>query len=233
MSKKAANMVEDIPHVEAEVMEGQVSLIPSKEDKPVDMAKLSERLENATTYIRREVTTVSKSFCKIGFKLWEVREDKLFEAHGFKNVYEYGEKVLGFKKTSTGAYISVCERFSIYKNGRPSASLSPDLNGFSYGQLQLMASMPEDQIKDISPDTTCKEIRELKRVSKITDSVEDKKDSAPAVVPEINPPFEVFSRVLTKENMAMVIKLLGENIGHEITIYVEDSESSVTGGEGE
>jgi len=93
-----------------------VPAIEKVEAEIVDMEKLSNRLETATSYIQKEVSNVAKSFCRIGYKLWEVKEDKLYLGQGYKNVSEYGQKVLGFQKSSTANYIAICERFSVYKN---------------------------------------------------------------------------------------------------------------------
>lgn len=216
---KKAMVNEEIPHVEAEVMENQTSLIPIKApETPVDLEKLSKRLDDATTYIRREVRTVAKSFCKIGFKLWEIKENKLYELQGYKNISEYGEKVLGFKKSSTANYIAICDRFSARKDGKPTATLCENYASFSYGQLSVMLSLPEDKVKDVTPDKTCREIRDMKKES--SDSVLDEEGEG-ASVTEIRTPIELFSRVLTQDNLVLVIKVLRENVGKEISIYVE------------
>ena len=219
--KRASSKKDDIPRVEAEIVEGQTSLIPKQSDD--DCQRLVEKqisqLSSATAYIGKEVESVAKSFCKIGFKLWEVKEKELFKAQGFKNISEYGEKVLGFKKSSTANYIAICERFSVHKDEKPTAQLMAGFSSFSYGQLSVMLALPEDKVKEVTPDKTCKEIREMKK-----DSSEESESAEMSGLPEdyeAHPPIEVFSRTLTKENMALVISLLRENIGKEISIYVE------------
>jgi len=184
----------------------------------VDMENLSKRLESATSYIRKEVGNVAKSFCRIGFKLWEVKENKLYIGQGYKNISEYGEKVLGFRKSSTANYISVCERFSVRKGDKPTAQLMDNFSNFSYGQLSLMLSLPEDKVNEITPEATCKEIREIKKAERGGDDQEAA--GAPGV--KINPPIVVFERQLTQDNLPIVIKLLRENVGREMYIAVED-----------
>lgn len=138
---------------------------------------------------------------------------------GFKNISEYGEKVLGFKKSSTANYIAICERFSVHKDEKPTAQLMDGFSNFSYGQLSVMLALPEEKVKEVTPDKTCKEIREMKK-----ESGEESESAETSGLPEdyeAHPPIEVFSRTLTKENIALVISLLRENIGKEISIYVE------------
>ena len=45
--------------------------------KAINIAEYSKRLEVATEYIQNEVRNASQSFLRIGFKLWEIREEKL------------------------------------------------------------------------------------------------------------------------------------------------------------
>lgn len=218
---------------------------PSTPHEIIDVKALSERLDKATGYIRKEVGTVAKSFCRIGFKLWEIRENKLYLGQGFKNVYEYGESVLRLQKTSVASYIAVCERFSLSdKDGKPTCLLDSRYANYSYGQLSLMLSVPDEKLSEIEPDFTCKEIRELKKLvnSESGDKLEKESVTAPKNggksdnKPDkpkksrrgynddfVDPlaPTELFNRVLKKEDVVIIIKMLRENIGREVSIYVE------------
>lgn len=186
----------------------------------VSLDDLSKRLEKATTYIQKEVSSVAKSFCRIGFKLWEVKENKLYIGQGYKNISEYGEKMLGFQKSSTANYIAICERFSVHKDDKPTAQLVPNFANFSYGQLSLMLAMPDEKLNDITPDTTCKEIRNIKKSADRDPEDPDDSETLSLSSVRVNPPLVVFERVLTNDNLPIVIKLLRENIGRDLYIAV-------------
>lgn len=219
-TKKSATKSDGIKKVKAEIMPGQTSLIPKKTD--VAIAAEKKRLEESTDYIRKEISAVATSFCRIGFKLYEIKDKELYNAQGFKNISEYGEKVLGFKKSSTANYIAICERFSELKNGKPTPRLASSFAAFGYSQLSVMLALPESKVEQVKPDMTVKEIRSLK-------DAESKK--APTTsVPEYDnhghkieysdPPVVIFDRVLTEENLVILIKLLRENVGKEICVEI-------------
>lgn len=179
-----------------------------------DTELLASNLSAATEYIRQQVDIVAHSFCKIGFKLLEVRENQWYKALGFKSVTEYGEKVLGFKKSSVSNYIMICERFSVYADGKPSAQLSDDFSSFSYTQLSEMLTLPAEKLDSVTPDMTCKEVRALKKQEVDEEEEEDEEEE------DLEQPYNLFCRVLTENNLDTVINLLKDVIGKDIQIIV-------------
>lgn len=155
----------------------------SKNQKPeiIDPAAISKRLETATKNICKEIGGVAKSFYKIGYELYKVSEEKLYIAQNFKSVAEYGEKILGFQKSSVANYISICERLGVKKNDNPTAQLLPEFANFSYGQLTLMLALPAEEYSKITPDKTCSEIRKIKKSVKSSGSSGSSGSPAPAV----------------------------------------------------
>lgn len=210
-AEHAANP-DHIPTVPAEIMEVQTSLVPANDQIFTTKVDL---LHQATDRIRGEVDAIAKSFCKIGFNLWEIKHENLFESDGYRNISEYGEHVLGFKKSSTANYIAICERFSVRIDGKPTAQLMEGFSNFSYGQLSVMLSLPESKIKDVTPDMTVNAVRALKKDGEPEESGDTKTSDMP------DPPVKIFSRTLTAGTIDIAIKLLQDNLGKEISIYVE------------
>jgi hypothetical protein len=185
--------------------------------------KLSRQLDKTTEFIRKEVASVAKGFCRIGYKLWEARENKLYEGQGFKNVYQYAESVLGFKKATTANYIGICEKFSVHKDGKPTLQLVSAFSTFSHGQLSEMLTIPEEKLNDVTPDMKCKDIRKMKNTETVEDGDEESGENEGTHVKKANPAISIFERILTRDNLSIVHKLLQENIGREISIFVEDN----------
>lgn len=179
-----------------------------------DMELLANNLSAATEYIREAVDVVAHCFCRIGFKLLEVRENQWYKALGFKSVTEYGEKVLGFKKSSVSNYIMICERFSVYIGSKPTPCLSDDFSSFSYTQLSEMLTLPAEKIHSVTPDMTCKEVRALKKQEVDEEEEEDEEEE------DLEQPYNLFCRVLTENNLDTVINLLKDVIGKDIQIIV-------------
>lgn len=193
--------------MKADVVPPETSLVPQDHNL--------NSMNAATAYIREQIDIVAQSFCKIGFKLWEVKENHWYKSLGFKGVGEYGEKVLGFKKSSVSNYISICERFSVLVDGKPTAELREDFSAFSYTQLSEMLTLPNDKISDVTPDMTCKEVRALKK-----DAEHEQEDEAEQEVFEDGQPYNLFARTLTQGNFETVVNLLKDVIGKEIQIIV-------------
>lgn len=219
-----------IPKIDVILPASQTSLIPMKEpEKPIDPAILSKRLDDATSRIQKELGSVAKSFVKIGFELYRIRDEKLYQAQGLKNVYEFGEVAFGLKRSSVAMYISVCERFSVHKLDKPTASLMPEFSSFSYGQLQLMVTLPDEEVKQISADTSCKEIREMKKSGKRSGKPLEDPNGMPEeldaeddrIYAEFTP-VEIWNRVLSVDNFPDLVKILKDNIGKNVTVKLEE-----------
>lgn len=119
-----------------------------------------------TEKIQRTINDVANSFCYIGFLLYECRENEYYKEKNYKSVVEYAEKELGFKKSTTYNFISVCERFSQRMYNRPSMQLDPKFRVFSFRKLVQMCSIKNlDILEQITPDHTVKEIIEIKKNS--------------------------------------------------------------------
>lgn len=144
---------------------GQPEVIkPTGIVKPKSGDLLLKNLNECTDQIKRAMTSVARSFLYIGYRLWECREDKTYEALGYKNVYEYSEAELGFKRSSTGNFIKVCEKFAerLSDTGRPTYNITKSAEQFSYSQLVEMLALGDGLTEKVTPDMTVKEIRALK-----------------------------------------------------------------------
>lgn len=128
-----------------------------------------------TEKIKRAMYDAARQFVYIGFLLWEVQENGYFNEHGYKDVYEYAETELNFKRSSTKNFIAVCKAFSnskteIRANGQVSIlgtdismNLQPKYEEFNYSQLCEMLAMSPAQREQVTPDMTVKELREIKK----------------------------------------------------------------------
>lgn len=121
-------------------------------------------LDGYTQKINKALIDVCNSFIAIGCYLWEVKEYNHYKARGYKDVVEYAEKELGFKKSATYNFINVCMKFS-YRNekGLPSWNLDSRYKDYSFSQLTEILSLSPTQEKLINSDMTVKEIREVKK----------------------------------------------------------------------
>ena len=211
---KFSRYPEKSSQLDSEAPGEQTALAPQPEPADNDVIVYSQReADDAVEYIRANLAAVANSFCRIGFKLWEVREKKLYAAFGAKNVAEFGENLFGLKRASVQNYIQVCEKFSVRTpDGTPTEVLSGVFAAYSFTQLTEIMRLPEGKEMDVRPEMSCKEIRALK-------------EEAPA--PELDEPEEytetktVFCRVLTAENMDYLIRQLKKCVGSHVNVEME------------
>jgi hypothetical protein len=104
---------------------------------------------------------VASGFIDIGKELVALRDDKgVLSACGYADIYDYSEKVLVFKRTSTKNFISVFERFG--------DQLSYNGKYRDYSFTQLVELLPvKDNIEDYKPDMTVQAIRDQKLLEKV------------------------------------------------------------------
>ena len=123
-----------------------------------------------TEKIKKAMYDVARQFVYIGFLLWEVKQYHYYREKGYKDVYEYAEAELGFKRSSTKNFIAISETFgNKYYNSPytssilPTMQLKPTYEQFNYSQLCEMLSMSPAKRATVTPDMTIKQIREIKK----------------------------------------------------------------------
>ena len=127
-----------------------------------------------TEKIKRAMYDAAKQFVYIGFLLWEVQEYDYYKEKGYKDVYDYAEYELNFKKSSTKNFIAICKEFSKHDTkqlgdnvsitGRDiGMNLADEYKCFNYSQLTEMLSMSPSQRIQVSPVMTIKQIRDIKK----------------------------------------------------------------------
>lgn len=123
-----------------------------------------------TEKIKKAMYDAARQFVYIGFLLWEVQEYGYYREKGYKDVYEYAEAELNFKKSSTKNFIAISYEFGC-ENGLPrggiahqrTMNLQQKYECFKYSQLTEMLAMSPGQREQVTPDMTIKQIRELKK----------------------------------------------------------------------
>lgn len=135
------------------------------------------RLRQATQKIFRLTNAAKKNLFEISVTLLKIQTEKLYEEDGYSNIYEYGEKVLGYKKAMTNNLVRIATNY-IDKDTMKSI-LATDTGDYSVSQLQeLLVIEPADakQLADaetISPTMSTKAIRKAVKAFRDGDTVED------------------------------------------------------------
>ena len=126
-------------------------------------------LARHTVAIEKLMNGVKKNMVEIAVRLRDIKEKALFEKDGFVDVFEYADKILGYKKAMVYKMVNVANKFiEELPTGKGYASIIVhDTEDYSVSQLMELGSLtPEEVIEldekcKIDPSMTAKDIREV------------------------------------------------------------------------
>lgn len=121
-------------------------------------------LEDAEVFIRSNLQSAVRSVIATGFYLKHIRDNELYLEAGYKNVNEYAMDRFGLSASATSRYITRNTRFS---RGGNSPLIDDRFKDFSKSQLQEMLGMSDEQLEQVTPDMTVREIRNMARPKEI------------------------------------------------------------------
>lgn len=120
--------------------------------------------------IKDESFKIQKSFVKIGWYLKHIRDDELYKADGYDNIYDCAADQLGYAQSTVSRFINICEKFSKDHN---SPELDEKYAGFDKSQMIEMLPMSPEQLEKVTPDMTVKQIREVNKKEKAVNEPDD------------------------------------------------------------
>lgn len=127
------------------------------------VAITSKALRQETQKIFKYQTSTLKSLMNIATTIKKIYDNELYK-EDFKNIYEYGEKVFGYKKSSINNMINIVDRFML-----EDGTCKYDGEDKAFGFTQLAEILPiktneeVDEMVDnneINPYMSVKQIRE-------------------------------------------------------------------------
>ena len=132
------------------------------------MMNLREERELARAsvkYILTDMSDIRRSFIRLGFHLYEFERMRYYEDFGYTSIAEFAEKNLGLSKTQVSVYKNIYLQFGFYEehSSVPKMWLDDKYKQYSYSQLREMLPMSEEKRKQVKPDMTIEQIREIKK----------------------------------------------------------------------
>lgn len=117
--------------------------------------------------VNTNLRTVDKKFGEIatlfvenGYCLRRQLDEKMFEAAGYETFEDYIKDVYGRSRSWAKRMMQINEKFSI---GGKHPRIDEKYIGYSVSQLQEMLYLTDEQMQDVSPEMTIKEIREVRK----------------------------------------------------------------------
>lgn len=137
--------------------------------KPFNVANLSAArlidpkevgFQDSIDIISDELHKTRKSFIKIGWYLKHINETEMYKEHGYSNIYEVAHDKFNISQPTATRFMNLCEEFSVDHN---SPELDEKYVEFNVSQLFEMLPMKQEEMDQVTPDMTVKQIREMKR----------------------------------------------------------------------
>lgn len=113
----------------------------------------------AKEIIRNKLQGMTQNFIGIGFYLRQIKETEGFQKDGYASVYEFAEDQYGIKRSTAVRWMQMNEKFS---QGGYSPFLDSGYKDFGKSQLQEMLYLDSEQLEEVKPEMTVREIREIR-----------------------------------------------------------------------
>lgn len=147
----------------------------------VEVTFKNKKLAQHTKAIEKLMLATKRNMFEIAVRLNVIATEKLYEADEYKDVFDYANKVLGYKKNFVYKLVAVAEKFiDEAADGKSYISIIAHENeDYSVSQLIELNSLEADTVsqldasEEISPDMTTKEIREVVKAYKNGGKVEE------------------------------------------------------------
>lgn len=121
-------------------------------------------LEQADQSIKACLLDAGRNVIAVGYYLKVIRDRELFRDSGYETIWDYARETYGFSKSTASRYMARNDRFSV---GGNSPVMAEEYREYSRAQLQEMLSLDAEQMEQVTPEMTVREIRELKRPKEI------------------------------------------------------------------
>ncbi len=151
--------------IENKKEEAEVEVVEKKEFMK-DLLNL-KNYQSCIDSISDSITSVAESFVSIGRDLSMIKKDKLYTIDGYKDIYEFAKAKFGFGNTSTKNFINVYTKFGDTEASY--ACLKDEYEKYSLSQLIELLPVSDEDIKKYTPDQTVTQIREVKKISQMSD----------------------------------------------------------------
>lgn len=116
--------------------------------------------DQAKNFIATSIKDIARSFVKIGYYLKYIKEKELYKEDGYQDIWEFAFDTYGISRSTASRYIAINDRFSEHGNSPVLAAAYQD---YSKCKLQEMLYLTDEQIENVTPEMTVKEIREIRK----------------------------------------------------------------------
>jgi hypothetical protein len=127
--------------------------------------------------VRGYLADIANTYLLVAYRVYEMDYFQSYKQKNYKNIVEACKDCLGFSKTTTYNMINIVKRFGEPdKSGYITYNSLFGVRDFKYSQLTEMLNLSDRQLKSVTPETTVKQLREMKK-SPDVGKIEKKEDT--------------------------------------------------------
>lgn len=131
--------------------------------------------------IEKGFTKASEAYIAIGIALYQIHHNEYFRIDNYKNIAEFAFDKFEIKKATTHNYIRVIERFGNIVDGKP-LGLKEEFKQFKCSQLVAMSGFTPEQIAEVKPDWTTRQIVEFGKTPLLTGESETDEETDETII---------------------------------------------------
>ena len=153
----------------------------SKQDIITDIANAEQltfgkRDMRSFNSLKVAIEKASEAYVSIGCALWQIQRNEYYRIDNYKNVAEFALDAFEIKKAATYNYIKVIEKFGVIENDK-AVGLREEFKAFKCSQLVAMLTFTPEQIEQVKPDWTVREITQFGKALPTSDDIEADADA--------------------------------------------------------
>lgn len=107
--------------------------------------------------IEKGFTKASEAYVIIACNIWQIYHNEYYRIDNYKTISDFALEKYDFKKSTTHNYIKVVEKFGEIVNGK-AVGLKEEFKDFKCSQLIYMLTFMPEQIEEVKPDWSVREI---------------------------------------------------------------------------
>ena len=130
----------------------------------IDFGFTRELALGSFEFIYKDIQNIKHNCISLGFHLREMKVCEYYRDLGYSDFMECVEKNFGLDKSAVSRYINLWENFCARDDsGGKKMWIDEKYKDYGYSQLCEMLSLSSDERKEIKPDMTVSQIRDVKK----------------------------------------------------------------------
>ena len=124
------------------------------------MNEIKITFQNVCQLIQEKQLNMAENYVAIGYYLRKAREAELYKDGGYASIHEMASSEFGMARQTAEHCMRINEKFS---EGGDSPALEEAFRKYGKSQLQEMLYLTDEQLEDVRPDMTVKDIRNIRK----------------------------------------------------------------------